>query len=108
MAPGPESSKWRDDLDRCKRDQRVVNKELSDRLVVVEMYKASHEAEIQAWWHAQWQWNSEMQQKLGEVVGQVNKTSGRVIWLCGFAAAIGALLGGGGSGLLKALFAGSG
>jgi hypothetical protein len=54
---------------------------------------AAHNAEIKAWWKEQWRCNRQCDENMERLSNRLRAVENRVVWFCGMAAGLGALLG---------------
>jgi len=71
----------------------MTEQTIEERITSLELYRASHEGKITAWWESQFSWNSKKEREDHTRDTRLTAVEKRVVWLAGLAAGVGAYVG---------------
>ncbi len=66
---------------------------MEERVAKLERWAAEHDGRINAWWEAQHQWNAKAEARMDTFSLRLLAIEKRMMWVAGFAAAVGAFVG---------------
>lgn len=71
--------------------ERILS--LEKRMATRDRWEAEHDGRINAWWEAQHDWNGKIEKWQHTIGARMSAIERKIMWVSGFAAAIGAVAG---------------